>query len=73
MNETKEALKQKYLKQFGREDFPEYFGESNQVVNTGMEIVDDMKKRDLTYDEAYASLKYAYDVIKYESNFLKIR
>lgn len=30
------------------------------------------KKEELTYDEAYASLQYAYNKIKFESNFLKL-
>ncbi|MBV0929683.1 hypothetical protein KTE19_02965 [Lentilactobacillus sp. IMAU92037] len=46
----------------GFDDIPQY----------GKEIVDLLKKKDLTHEEAYASLQYAYNLIKYESNFLKI-
>lgn len=60
-----------YLKQFKNENkVSDLFGKRAQ--NVGQQIVDLMKKEDLTHDDAYASLQYAYNLIKYESNFLKL-
>lgn len=61
-----------YLKQFEREN-PVSTVFSGATKSTGDEIVKLMKKEDLTYDEAYGSLQYAYNKIKYESNFLKLQ
>lgn len=64
-----ESKRELYLSKFKRENqVSDLFGASAVVV--GDEIVDLMKKEDLTHDEAYASLQYAYNKIKYESNFL---
>lgn len=64
-----ESEREIYLSKFKRENrVSNLFSES--AVTVGDEIVDLMKKEDLTYDEAYASLQYAYNKIKYESNFL---
>ncbi|WP_270635258.1 hypothetical protein [Limosilactobacillus mucosae] len=61
-----------YLKQFKRQNpVSDVFGEI--AKSTGNKIVELMKKEDLTYDEAYGSLQYAYNKIKYESNFLKLQ
>lgn len=61
-----------YLTNFKRENHPAgaFFGEI--VDSVAEEIVDLLKEKDLTYDQAYASLQYAYNLIKYESNFLKL-
>lgn len=61
-----------YLEKFNRENEPvdDLFGEN--IIATGEKIVDIMKKEDLTHDGAYASLQYAYNKVKYESNFLKL-
>lgn len=72
MKETRsENIERKsYLTKFKRENEPALmFERSNKV---GEKIVDLMKKEDLTHDQAYASLQYAYNLIKYESNFLKL-
>ncbi|HIW72668.1 MAG TPA: hypothetical protein H9875_08605 [Candidatus Levilactobacillus faecigallinarum] len=70
MNEL-EANRSTYLQDFRRENpVSDLFGETSRHI--GDEIVDLMKKEDLTHDVAYASLQYAYNKIKYESNFLKI-
>lgn len=61
-----------YLKQFEREN-PVSSVFSGATKNTGNKIVELMKKEGLTYDEAYGSLQYAYNKIKYESNFLKLQ
>lgn len=61
-----------YLKQFERENaISDLFGKAS--INVGEKIVSLMKKEDLTHDQAYASLQYAYNKIKYESNFLKLK
>lgn len=63
--------RKEYLQQFQNEnEVSDLFGKKAQTV--GKEIVELMKKEDLTYDSAYASLQYAYNLIKYESNFLKL-
>lgn len=61
-----------YLEKFNRENelVDDLFGEN--IIATGEKIVDIMKKEDLTHDGAYASLQYAYNKVKYESNFLKL-
>ena len=61
-----------YLKKFNRQTpVSDLF--SGSAKETGDKIVRLMKKEDLTYDEAYASLQYAYNKIKFESNFLKLQ
>lgn len=63
--------RKEYLQQFQNEnEVSDLFGKKAQTV--GKEIVELMKKEGLTYDSAYASLQYAYNLIKYESNFLKL-
>lgn len=47
------------------------FSEKSEKV--GKQIVCLIKKEDITYDEAYASLQYAYNKLKFESNFVKIQ
>lgn len=45
---------------------------SEVEVNTGEALVELIKESKLTYVEAYASLEYAYEQLKLESNFVKI-
>lgn len=67
----KEDLRDHYLEKFKRENnINDLFG--TQSSKAGKHIVDLLKREDLTYDQAYASLQYAYNLIKYESNFLKL-
>lgn len=70
-NEEEESSREHYLKNFKRENAPRIllYGDSERV---GEKIVELLKKEDLTHDQAYASLQYAYNLIKYESNFLKL-
>lgn len=69
---NKENSRQHYLNKFQRENpVSDLFGDKS--ANVGTKLVEVMKKEDLTYDEAYASLQYAYNLIKYESNFLKLQ
>lgn len=66
-----EGQKDAYLTRFKRENsVSDLFSDNTQ--ESGEKIVSLLKKEDLTYDDAYASLQYAYDKIKYESNFLKL-
>ena len=68
-----ETAREYYLKQFKRENdkVSEMFG--SDIDKMGTEIVDLLKEKDLTHEQAYASLQYAYNLIKYESNFLKLQ
>ncbi|MBC1522440.1 hypothetical protein HB912_12355 [Listeria aquatica] len=68
--ETKRAL---YLEKFKRENemVKGLFG--REVDQIGTDLVELLKKEDLTLDQAYASLQYAYNLIKYESNFLRLK
>ena len=64
--------KNEYLKQFERQNpVVEIFGEKSKIV--GEQLVQVMKKEGITYDQAYASLQYAYNKIRFESNFLKLQ
>lgn len=68
-----EEMKNAYLKKFDREnDLSELgWGESK---NHGEEIVQLLQgKEGLTYEQAYASLQYAYNLLKYNSNFVELR
>ncbi len=72
---TVESNRERYLKEFSRmNNMNELFGQEigEGVTNIGERIVQELKKEDLTHDEAYASLQYAYNKIRYESNFLKL-
>lgn len=63
--------RKRYLTKFKRENEPAFMFEGS-INKVGEQIVELMKKEDLTHDEAYASLQYAYNLIKYEANFLKL-
>lgn len=69
----KETVREYYLKQFKHENdkVSDLFG--SDIDKVGTEIVNLLKEKDLTHEQAYASLQYAYNLIKYESNFLKLR
>lgn len=66
-----ENKRERYLKRFNRENMPSDLVDENSA-RVGKQIVDLLKKEDMTHDGAYASLEYAYSLIKYESNFLKL-
>lgn len=64
--------KDEYLKKFKRENpVMDLFSEKSEEV--GEQLVKSIKKEGITYDEAYASLQYAYNKLKFESNFVKIQ
>ncbi|MBF7122862.1 hypothetical protein ITR01_00220 [Pediococcus pentosaceus] len=72
MNKDNETARESYLREFNRmnNQIDDIFGKG--TIEVGDKIVELLKKEDLTYDGAYASLQYAYNKIKYESNFLKL-
>lgn len=64
--------KSEYLKKFKRENpVMDLFSKKSEDV--GKQLVQLIKKEGITYDEAYASLQYAYNKLKFESNFVKIQ
>lgn len=69
----KETAREHYSENFKRENdkVSDLFG--SDIDKVGTEIVDLLKEKDLTHEQAYASLQYAYNLIKYESNFLKLQ
>ncbi|MDT2640439.1 hypothetical protein P7D31_09955 [Enterococcus dongliensis] len=65
--------KNAYLKKFDRENDLSELG-WDESKNHGEEIVQLLQgKEGLTYEEAYASLQYAYNLLKYNSNFVELR
>jgi len=68
----KETAREAYLRNFERRTAPvdKFFPESKEF---GTKIVEMMKKEDLTYDQAFLSLQYAYDLLNYRSNFLNVQ
>ncbi|MFQ6324329.1 hypothetical protein [Lactococcus garvieae] len=72
MEQSKEKARDHYLRNFQRENRDlDLFGRP-KLDEVGNEILDILKKEDLTREQAYASLQYVYNLIKYESNFLKL-
>lgn len=68
----KKSSREHYLSKFKRNNKPEdIFGPN--VKGVGEKLTKLLKEEDLTYDEAYASLQYCYNLLKYESNFLKLQ
>ncbi|MCL0330567.1 hypothetical protein [Apilactobacillus xinyiensis] len=64
--------KSQYLNRFPETPNPDVFKDNEQIKRSGSKVVNLLKKEGLTYEDAYASLQYAYNKIKYESNFLKL-
>lgn len=65
--------KNAYLKKFDRENDLSELGWDDSK-NHGEEIVQLLQgKEGLTYEKAYASLQYAYNLLKYNSNFVELR
>lgn len=66
-----EIAKRHYLTKFERENAPiDLFSDGAKAC--GENIVTQLKKEGMTYDDAYASLQYAYNLIRFESNFLRL-
>lgn len=69
---NKSQTRQSYLSVFkANNSVDELF--NMDIKRIGTKLVSIMKKEDLTHEQAYASLQYAYNLIKYESNFLKLK
>lgn len=74
MNEMNNIDKKKnaYLKKFDRENDLSELGwdDSKRYGEDIVKLLED--KEGLTYEEAYASLQYAYNLLKYKSNFVLV-
>lgn len=73
--ETKEELDQKkesYLRNYPRVQKPQDFLFGDSVAPVGQKIVQLLKKEELTYEDAYASLQHAHNILRYESNFVAL-
>ena len=70
--EEKNEARQQYLAKFHRENNVDGLFNA-PIQRVGKHLVAEMKKEDLTYEQAYASLQYAFNLLKYESNFLKLQ
>lgn len=71
MNTTEEK-KNAYLQKFDRENDLSELGWDDSK-RYGEDIVQLLQgKEGLTYEEAYASLQYAYNLLKYNSNFVLV-
>lgn len=66
-------MKEEYLKSFQRQQDLNQFGFNEEIAEIGKDIVTLLKKRDLTYEEAYASLQFAYNDLKFQSNFISLK
>lgn len=66
-----ESKKSLYLKEFERENELKSLG-WEKAERVGRDLVSNLKEKELTYEEAYASLQFAYNLLKFESNFLKL-
>lgn len=73
MKKTETSARENYLKKFRAEnDLVKIFPDASaEIQKTADQIVKIIKKEDLTYEQAYASLQYAYNLLKYRSNFVK--
>lgn len=71
---SKPQTRQDYLTMFHEvNDIKHIYGdEEEHIKNVGSKLLEVLKKEDLTYTEAYASLQYCYNKLKFESNFVKI-
>ena len=69
---NQDTAKEYYLSKFKRNNDVEKLGFRKEAEEAGKAILDELKKRDLTYDDAYASLQWAYNKLRYESNFISI-
>ena len=70
--ENIDEKKNAYLKKFDRENDLFELGWGDSKIH-GEEIVKLLQdKEGLTYEEAYASLQYAYNLLKYNSNFVLV-
>lgn len=69
----KEKIKDFYLQEFKKENDPAEKCFDADVKEISEEVVSIMRKRGLTYEEAYAVLQYSYNKLKFESNFIHLK
>lgn len=62
-----------FLSKYQRQQDLNEYGFKEEIADIGKEIVILLKNRDLTYEEAYASLQFAYNDLKFQSNFISIK
>lgn len=65
--------KEMFLSKYQRQQDLNEFGFNEEIAEIGKEIVILLKNRELTYEEAYASLQFAYNDLKFQSNFISIK
>ena len=65
-------MKDLYLQEFKKENDPAEKCFDVDVKEISEEVVSIMRKRGLTYEEAYAVLQYSYNKLKFESNFIHL-
>lgn len=65
--------KEEYLKKYQRQQDLNEFGFNEEIAEIGKEIVILLKNKDLTYEEAYASLQFAYNDLKFQTNFISLK
>lgn len=68
----KEKIKNLYLQEFKKENDPAENCFDVDIKNISEEIISIMRKKGLTYEEAYAVLQYSYNKLKFESNFIHL-
>lgn len=66
-------IKDLYLQEFKKENDPAEKCFDVDVKEISEEVVSIMRKRGLTYEEAYAVLQYSYNKLKFESNFIHLK
>lgn len=66
-------MKDLYLQEFKKENDPAEKCFDVDVKEISEEVVSIMRKRGLTYEEAYAVLQYSYNKLKFESNFIHLK
>ncbi|MCH3989849.1 MAG: hypothetical protein LKF01_00305 [Lactobacillus sp.] len=69
----KPKTRKEYLINFAEQnDLSKIYQNHETIQKTGEKIIEALQKEGLTYTEAYASLQYAYNKLKFESNFVTI-
>ena len=71
-NIGKEKIKNLYLQEFKKENDPAEKCFDVDIKNISEEVISIMRKKGLTYEEAYAVLQYSYNKLKFESNFIHL-
>ena len=66
-------MKDLYLQEFKKENDPAEKCFDVDVKEISEEVVSIMRKRGLTYEEAYAVIQYSYNKLKFESNFIHLK